>query len=205
MKWKSKIWFIPKNLILSQEKIAAEVKHVNLRRNQNRVSTTFAHQQQLNNPQLNLCHDDKNDTLHETFEHVFPKDLTFKNLSNPRKGKIVTDVVWEDDFLDAEAKRVLFFKTRAEIRETRFDAKLLLADIDKSVAWMNSTGAEILRRVDKKGEEARTGKLITNKIYGSIIPLAWRTIINICPRESPCQSDYRHQTNYNLVRRRMVL
>jgi hypothetical protein len=44
-------------------------------------------------------------------------------LGNPRKGKIIADVVWEEDFLDAEAKRALFAKARAEIRETHVDAK----------------------------------------------------------------------------------
>jgi hypothetical protein len=91
------------NLILSQEKIAAEVKHVNLHRKHNLVSTTFANNQQLNNPQLTLCRDEKKDTLPERFDHVFTKYLTFKNLGNPCKGNIVADVVWQDDCLDAEA------------------------------------------------------------------------------------------------------
>jgi hypothetical protein len=94
----------------------------------------------------------------------------FKSLRNPRKGELVADVMWEDNSLDAEAKQALFSKARPEIRETHFDAQLLLAEIDKSGAEMNFTGAELLKRVDKKGEEARTGKLITFFFYGSIIP-----------------------------------
>jgi hypothetical protein len=35
---------------------------------------------------------------------------------------------------------------------------------------MNFTGVELLRRVDKRGEEKRTGKPITKKIYCSVLP-----------------------------------
>jgi hypothetical protein len=44
-------------------------------------------------------------------------------LGNLRIGKIVADVVWEEDFPDAEGKRALFVKARIEICKTHFDAK----------------------------------------------------------------------------------
>jgi hypothetical protein len=35
---------------------------------------------------------------------------------------------------------------------------------------MNFTGAELLRRVDKQGEERRSGAAIDTQFYGSVIP-----------------------------------
>jgi hypothetical protein len=48
-------------------------KHADLRHNHNRVSVSFTSEQQLDNPNLNLCREDKNDTLRERFEMSFQK------------------------------------------------------------------------------------------------------------------------------------
>jgi hypothetical protein len=78
----------------------------------------------------------------------------------------MTDVVWDNGFLDANTKQVLYTKARAGLRETRVDARFLLGEIDKSGAEMNFTGTELLRRVDKQGGRGgRTGEPITKKFY----------------------------------------
>jgi hypothetical protein len=41
------------------------------------------------------------------------------------------------------------------LRETHFEATFLLEEIDRSGAEMNFTGDELLRRVDKQGEDRR--------------------------------------------------
>jgi deoxycytidylate deaminase len=48
------------NSILMQENNEAETKHANLHCKHNRVSTSFACEQQLCNPNRNLCREDKN-------------------------------------------------------------------------------------------------------------------------------------------------
>jgi hypothetical protein len=73
-------------------------------------------------------------------------------MKDERKGKIIADVDWDKAFLGAKAKDALFLKSCTELRATHFETKFLLDNIDKSGAEMNFTGAELLLRVNKRGE-----------------------------------------------------
>jgi hypothetical protein len=158
------------NDVLVVGKGLIEIDVRNVRRANNRLSATFASEETLSNPNMNMRCEDKNNTMCERLDHLFTQEATFKNLKNERKGKVMADVVWDTGFLDAEAKHALFMKARAELRETHFDALFILEEIDKSGAKMNFTDAELLCRVDKQGEEHRTGEPTTKKFYGSVIP-----------------------------------
>jgi hypothetical protein len=130
----------------------------------------FVSAETLSNRNISVRHEDNNATMRKRFDHIVAYDATFKKLKDERKGKVITDVVWGEAFLGSKAKDALFSKSRTDLCATHFDANFLLEEIDKSEAEMNFTGVELIRRVDKRGEEKQTGKPITKKLYGSVLP-----------------------------------
>jgi hypothetical protein len=128
-----------------------------------------SHRRKLNNPDMNVRRKDKVVTMRERLNHILNHDARFKNLKHEKKGNILADVFYDGNFLNSQSKNALFKKARDELRETHFEATFLLEELDKSGA-KTITGAELLRRVDKKGEERRSGAAIDKKFYGSVIP-----------------------------------
>jgi hypothetical protein len=154
-----------KNEMLAEEKNAETCEVRNVRRQNNRLSATFAPSEELNNPDMNVRRKDKVVTMRERLNHILNHDATFKNLKHEKKRNILADVVYDGDILNSKSKNASFKKARDELRETHFDATFLLEEgkIDKSRAEMNFTGAKLLRRVDKQGEERRSGAAIDKK------------------------------------------
>jgi hypothetical protein len=141
---------IGENEMLAEEKDAAISEVRNVRRQNIRLSATFAPSVGVNSPGMNARRKDKVVTMRERLNHILTHDATFKNLKHEKKGNILADVVYDGDFLNSQSKNVLFKKARDELRETHFDATFLLKEIDKSGAEMSFTRDELLRRVDEQ-------------------------------------------------------
>jgi hypothetical protein len=86
------------NEMLAEEKDDAICEVRNVRRQNNRLSATFAPSEELNNPEMNVRRKDKVVTMRKRLNHILTRDTTFKNLKHEKKGNILADVVYDDLF-----------------------------------------------------------------------------------------------------------
>ena len=131
---------------------------------------------------ITMNEDDTTAQQQSTFDALLSKlmDARFRRFTDKRKASIIVDCLWNEAFLEGEAKSMMIDRVRSHFRTNVFSPWKILKAMDLAGFNLSLAGVEVLRRVDSTEKYSR-GILPSE---GSILRAARKVEANadaLCP------------------------